>query len=88
MADVLKEFETVADRKFGAAKEQYNWHRFLDGQPRMFLRGEDFSESMRCKSFAAAAHLAAKRRGIKCRTSINEQRGQVVLQAILGDDNG
>lgn len=46
----------------------YNWEEWFDGQPRTFVKGEDFH----CKpsSFRTVAYVTAKSRGVKITTAV------------------
>ena len=83
MPEVLQQFKPF-NRQAGARKSLYAWELYLDGKPRLFTQGEDFS----CKtsSFVSLASRAALAMGCGIRTSISEDGVQVVLQAIENDE--
>lgn len=64
----------------------YPWQRWLDGQIWVLHLGTDFI----CDQgrFVQAAYNAARRRGLKCRTSWNPETQEMHVQALPGPFHG
>ena len=73
MAKVIKSFAFSSTRS-----NNHPWRQWLDGRIWQLQHGEDFH--CKVESFRTAAFVAARRHGIKIRTSVVE--GGIVIQAI------
>jgi hypothetical protein len=63
MAKILEEFPRTKAGRVAI----YPWKEWLDGYPRLLVQGEDFSVTL--PNLRANAFQAAKRHGVKLRTS-------------------
>ena len=73
MAEIVKKYQFKRERGVN-----YPWAEWLDGKVRRFRKGSDFMCSAHV--FCTNSYLAAKRRGLKARLSI-ENDNTVMLQA-------
>jgi hypothetical protein len=76
MAKKLKTFDFQREQ---GSKYSYPWDKWLDGNIWELSQGEDFRESISPSNFRIMAYQAAKKRGLKIRTSV--QKEKVIIQA-------
>ena len=73
--------EQLPESKSFTSTEKYPWGEWFDGQPRLFVQGEDYTTPTR--SFCSVAHSAAKRKGLRLATRLAPNG--VFLQAFPGE---
>ena len=75
---LAREIEALSPRTSGR-KAVYDWDEILDGTPRAFVPGEDFT----CKpeSFVGQARNVASDRGVKIATRVLDNEVQIQAQA-------
>lgn len=62
---------------FTTAHCTYKWDNWLDGKTREFFRGDDFNCEL--DAFRKQAYNAAKIRGLKVRTHIDDEKQSIVI---------
>jgi hypothetical protein len=72
--------EVKEEYKFSAPPKTYKWDTWFDGKTRVFQQGEDFHCTM--DSFRKMAYIAARGRGLKVRSQMDNAKGTFVMCAI------
>jgi hypothetical protein len=74
---MAKKLDNFPNDEFGQPNRKYAWDEWLNGEIWELTRGEDFD--IRVDHFRAQAFTNAKRRGMKLRTNVTDER--IILQA-------